>query len=86
MILQKKQRHTCPRHPLPPTWKSFTSSDAQSVVFFGIKPSDNNELTHASDLAELGLAEELRMFFSGQEVVVLLGPIFRKPGGQQGHL
>ena len=55
-------------------------------IFFGIKPSDNNELTHASDLAELGLAEELRMFFSGQEVVVLLGPIFRKPGGQQGHM
>ena len=54
-------------------------------MFFGIKPSDNNELTHASDLAELGLAEELRMFFSGQEVVVLLGPIFRKPGGQQEH-
>ena len=50
-----------------------------------MKP-DTSELSHAKgDRTELGLAEELKTFYSGKEVVVLLGPTFRKPGGQLGH-
>ena len=60
--------------------------DAHSLAFLGMEPG-TSELSHAKgDRTELGLAEELSRFYSGKEVVVLLGPTFRKPGGQQGHI